>query len=264
MSSNPVDIFVHIPRTGGTSLTITLLMEYGARGMYKCYRNGCGDYSLGRNINASRKCVITGHVPFGVHRHLGIERARYFTILRDPLSRLISYYRYVVNTRRHYLHQQVVRHNLSIEAFLTSGISPELENGAVRQLSGCPTAFQSNVDFDELYEMAEENLSTCAAVGVLESYRTSISLFHEKLGWKCGLRDVQENGTQDQSNTDPTLRQRLIEIVAGTNKKDILLYNKASECLHKEAGDVVELNFAPISRWKLSILRNMHRAVEKL
>lgn len=69
--------FIHIPRTGGTSLRISM----------RDYDN-VHEVDVGYEVDYNKKFFI-GHFPYGY-----INNAYYFTVLRHPLSRMISEYTY--------------------------------------------------------------------------------------------------------------------------------------------------------------------------
>src|SRR5690348_7948751 len=84
-------IFLHIPKTGGTSLRQVILQAYPP---------GCCQliYYLepGRVIAAGKTLsnggAVYGHLYFGVHELLGVA-PRYVTMVREPVSRVASFYR---------------------------------------------------------------------------------------------------------------------------------------------------------------------------
>jgi len=130
------DLYVHVPKTGGTSLQTAVMSTYGARFTYAYEVKG------GRLVRADRRLVrresprymaleavikhipplllragvqvgtevlatredeafqkagaIIGHFTVDTFNHVaGIERARLFTVVRDPLRRMVSHYRYL-------------------------------------------------------------------------------------------------------------------------------------------------------------------------
>lgn len=79
-------IFVHIPRTGGTSLRAAMDRAWGP-----CVRVG-PEFAgrLGDAVVPGTKAYY-GHHPFGLHKHLVPgEPYQYITLLRDPRERLAS------------------------------------------------------------------------------------------------------------------------------------------------------------------------------
>lgn len=80
--------FTHIPKTAGTSLDQTLF-----RPIFR--EEEVWNPKGGRELLFSRRscAYVPGHNPFGVHRFVsGQKTPLYYTILRNPIERAISFY----------------------------------------------------------------------------------------------------------------------------------------------------------------------------
>lgn len=150
-------VFLHIPRTGGTSLLQVLRRQYsppllyeidGARVQESIHRLA----TLPTSEKAQLAC-IAGHCPWGVHQLVGRE-AVYFAVVREPVSRIISHYFYVLNNPAHYLHRKVVESKMTLEEYAMSNLSSELSNGQVRLLWGDENASDTQLEraLPELFE----------------------------------------------------------------------------------------------------------------
>lgn len=230
-----MDIFVHLPRTGGTSISNTLLMQYGIWATYRCDQIAPSVYKTRRHIDVSKPCVVMGHIPYGNHAQFGVASAQYFTMLREPCARLVSHYNYVKSNPKHYLHEQVVSKKLTFESYVLGNISSELSNGMVRQLSGHPAAWASNPDFDELYEMALNNLDKFVAIGFVEDYFLSLMLFHNLLQWPRPSLVLRENQSQDKLVMSS---EEIKNVVSVCNDKDILLYQNMRKRFVNEIANI--------------------------
>jgi len=71
-----------------------------------------------------------------LHRPAGIcwEHAKLVTFVRDPVKRDSSLYKYIRKDPGHPIHREV--RQMSLTAFIRSGVSLEVDNGQVRQLCG--------------------------------------------------------------------------------------------------------------------------------
>jgi hypothetical protein len=79
--------FTHIPKTGGTSLEKTLFRRVlSAEGVYQPK----GYWELITDRRSFR--YLGGHRPYGMHRLSEVSNPRYYTVLRDPVERAISFY----------------------------------------------------------------------------------------------------------------------------------------------------------------------------
>lgn len=91
-----ITFYMHIPKTGGTTLHDWLKQLYGPDGLLVW--NPQRMWGLIRlrqelaELLAERPAVraVAGHYPYGVHEVLGDREYRYVTFLRDPVDRWIS------------------------------------------------------------------------------------------------------------------------------------------------------------------------------
>ena len=91
----PTTIFIHIPKTGGTSLRSLFEDHYGDR-LLRVYRSGPEprvhpDEIASITAQQAGAPAVFGHFAFGIHEHLPGE-ARYAAVLRDPVMRVVSHY----------------------------------------------------------------------------------------------------------------------------------------------------------------------------
>lgn len=258
-----MDIFVHLPRTGGTSISNALLLQYGIMATYRCNQVQPGIYKMRRRVDVSKTCVVMGHVPYGIHEQLGVASASYFTMLREPFARIVSHYKYVKSNPKHHLHEQVVSKKLSFEQYVSGNLSPELSNGMVRQLSGHPAAWEPNPDFNELYEMALQNLDKFCAIGFIEDFALSLALFHDRLQWTLPPCIMLVNQTQKNMVVDDGFRE-VQDIVYACNEKDVLLHDYARKRFARETENIEIGISQSMSSWRAALYVNVHRAMELL
>lgn len=131
-------IYIHIPRTAGTSVQHYTEEVLGKDSILTIYGKEAEDAegTLLRKLGARRGSpprLIRGHFAFGVHNAIA-EPTTYFTTVRHPVDRIVSLYNYIRNSRNHTFYEAVS--SMTIEDFVTSKVSVEVDNGQVRQLSG--------------------------------------------------------------------------------------------------------------------------------
>jgi hypothetical protein len=100
-SSDPIRArwgFIHIPKTGGMSVAETL-QRVGLSTVGKAL-----PYELANFPEVFEDTpILTGHIPYFVFRWEKHPRTL-ATVLRDPVERVVSFYRYVLATPGHYAH----------------------------------------------------------------------------------------------------------------------------------------------------------------
>src|SRR5262245_38674258 len=89
---SPMLIFVHVPKASGTTLKRSLEREYRGRTVRDTEPGAEAEAELAKLSEAERKsvAVLKGHMYFGLHA-LFPQPAVYTTVLREPISRIVSH-----------------------------------------------------------------------------------------------------------------------------------------------------------------------------
>lgn len=112
--------FVHVPKAAGTALNNVLYHVYGRT--FVSYHNRLSPFET-HQLNrtwAKEVFALGGHNPFGFHRQFGpwYQRytarngvfsgrdVRYISMVRNPIERMHSYYRFVKTFAAHRLHRE--------------------------------------------------------------------------------------------------------------------------------------------------------------
>ena len=121
--------------------------------------------------------------------------------------------------------------NLSLEGFVSSGITLDTDNAQTRILSGESPKFGQCSQ--EILEKAKSNLKQhFAATGLTERFDESIMLIHKIMGWPTPFyakQNVSSNSAKEQSPP-----QRTIETIKQFNQFDIQLYDFAETLLNEQ------------------------------
>ncbi len=219
-------IFLHSPRTGGTSMIEILSQQYGQfsteffweDGVWVLTEKGAAALSKGQY---SGKCVL-GHVPYGVHKNIPGGHT-YVTMLRNPVDRVTSLYHYVTGLSgagREWWATQGVKHHISLDDFADLPLC-HLRNSMTRQFAGMPFRHQKvTKKVTKLaFTKAGKNLNGML-VGILEYFDESIRMFQDELSWD----EVEILQLNDREH--PTPSGKSIEKIKGHNAWDIKLYGQ--------------------------------------
>lgn len=226
MSEKQKIIFLHIPKTAGTSFRHLLEKEYPGNECLYLY------YPLPYELNVVKDIKIRlptakalyGHIPFGIHKFLGIQGDQYIAFLRDPIQRVISFYNH--NARQPGMpYYTAIQEGLSLLEMLEREITIETNNHMTRIItsSGQAGMFDDTV----MLEQAIENLNKhFCFIGLTEKFAESISLLSKKLGWKS-------SHAIPYFNVDPAKHSREIDAKTQAaldkyNRLDKLLYEYVS------------------------------------
>lgn len=214
-------VFLHIPKTGGATLHPVIARQY--RGQPTLTLSTLDrPLEVLADLPAEERAalrVVKGHLHHGVHRYL-IGRVRYITMLRHPVRRVVSLYRYIRSEPRHPLHRTVVGADLDLEAFVAADLDrAQVRDGQTRQIAGVQ---DRDPTVDDLAR-ALEHLEACAAVGLQERFDESLVLFRRRLGWRLPLY-VRRNVTAAPP-VDPA--PAVVELIAARNRLDLALYDAA-------------------------------------
>ncbi len=223
-------IFVHIPKAGGTTLNFILSRFYPEDVTFRIDGSRAAEsiaelQQLPEEKKDRIRC-LKGHMPFGLHEYLP-GPARYITVLRHPVERVISHYYFVRRFKDHYMYDEVTSADMSLADYVQSGISSELSNGQVRLLSGsisgCTRGDEPCTKQD--LGVARDNLENRMTAGLAEEFDASLLLFRDLLGWDKPYY-ISRNVTRGRTRT-PDIPKTTLEIIETANTLDMELYETA-------------------------------------
>jgi hypothetical protein len=223
--SEGVLIFLHIPKTAGSTVLRILEHEYGHDGVLKLYDSVFGDEVAAlRADELGRTRVVAGHFYFGVHSRL-TGPCRYVTFLRDPLDRVVSHYEFARRWPDHYLHEPASKMNLADYVRFCGAAEPN--NDQTRLLAGREMASSNGASSPAMLSVAKRNLDFHAAVGLTEAFDASLVLMRRVFGWRRPFYVSHNVG--DRARQEAQLPRNAREVIEAHNALDVELYQYARE-----------------------------------
>ena len=222
--------YLHIPKTGGTSLTHVLRRQYRSAACFDFSGDADADASRYRGLpplERARIALFTGHAPI----ETGLEpadRCLMITILREPLSRVQSFCRHVAEGKSPYLRERFPPERFDLDEFLWSG-NAELENLQTKMLinqhhSAAP--LPSHYSGLKAITMATDNLfHRIAHFGIQSHFHESIARFGHALGWNPLFRHARRNVAS--AARPMRFEQRHVQRILELNPLDLELYRAA-------------------------------------
>ena len=220
-------IYIHIQKTGGTTLRSILRHQYDRRyGGNELYNLEDIEKHFGQLITKDgRRKVVSGHMAFGAHQRVEGD-TRYITMLRNPVERVLSYYYYLIE-RGNKSCRYIKENELDVAGYVRDGLCwqgiPHTNNLQTRLLSGAGNTVPIGECTEEMLEQAKQNVEErFAVVGFTEAFDTSILLMRRELGW--GLPTYwYQNKTSSRPRKDD-LPASTVDVIKKYNDLDSKLY----------------------------------------
>lgn len=224
-------IFLHIPKTAGSTLDRVIDYQYNLKQIVKIKPDIHGEQiNQVKNLSNTQKKkiqVIKGHTYFGWHGLLP-QPCTYFTLLRNPVERFISNYYYILKRKDHLVGQILREQKTTMEEF--ARWSGE-DNYQTRFLSKTIGEIDLNINTGnctrDMLEQAKRNLrENCAVVGIVEEFDKTLLLLKKNFGWKNIFYKVRNQNNQRPSTS--VISQKTLSLIAEKNKLDLELYQYAN------------------------------------
>lgn len=233
-------IFLHLPKTAGTTLNRLIEWEYPLTEMYSVDPVLFEwSYAHLRNLPPKRlrkTRIFKGHMLFGLHEVLP-QPSTYITVLRDPVNRVLSAFYFMRGYKLHPLYWRLRREKWSLEQYVALSTRDNVQCKII-----------ANADYhlpctQEILDRALDHLNRYfSVIGLSERLEESLALMKLRFGWQ--LKSYSSfNVTRKRPKRDD-LPPATLAMIAEKNRFDIELYRRASE-LFEEA---VSKNQPEVSR----------------
>lgn len=205
-------IFIHIPKTGGTTLNAAMQNTYWQTETNFNYRH----------IELKTKKSNAGDI-FSVSNIEKYRNYKIFMMLRDPLDRVISEY-YFIKERKNFMNLL----NKEAKNFEEYILNFQTQNGVVNFLKGRTFFSKKPSTTQDLKEIIQCIDQIPITVGIFESFNKSMAYIskHTGIEWNNKIEVKRMTFKRPRvSEIDP----KLLEIIRNNNQLDIQLYNYCKE-----------------------------------
>jgi len=245
--------FIHIPKAGGNTMIMVFKRQYERYGgkiffthwgpkfnSARAIRIYIGDQRINSEgmgfpelledaatrfmkLDDQKKscvCIFHGyHIEYGIHNYLSKPIA-YFTLLRDPINRVLSHYYFTTNPNKWARGNKLYKD-------IASKIEPNLQ---AKILSG-PHGLKRLPSSKEILRRAKNNLRSCTVVGLIESFDKTLILLKKAFNWKIPFyirKNVHCHFGKEAISID------ILNKIADDNWLDIQLYKYAKELFDRK------------------------------
>lgn len=236
MSPNPSKtlFYLHIPKNAGKTMKKIVTRQYRPEEMFQI--NTVDEVEKLRELTADRKGqlkLIYGNRARYDLDEIMSQNKQHFIIFREPVERVLSFYFYAKRDSTHRLHRYVALDKMTIEDFVSSGVTYQGNNGQVRLLvtegeqvpiGSCPTEF--------LNEAKHNILNTDTIVGLTKHFDTSLLMGKYAYGWG-NIAYTKQNVTKGRPQQDD-FSQETLDYIRRYNELDIQLYDFVCELYKKQ------------------------------
>jgi len=225
--TEPAIVFIHIPKAGGQSFRTLIEANYPKSAWMPIYRTGGTTmdevFAKVPPERLSRKRIVYGHIPHTVDRYLP-RPCRYFTILREPVSRSISVYKYIKHDfEQHAGHARFASGERSFARFCRK---PRTHANIMTKLIA---GYEQRATADKaMLDQAIDNLRQMAVIGLFEDYEASVERICKTFGWsnRYETRNLSSK-TNDAFLEAEGARKADLAALRDANEFDVRLYEEA-------------------------------------
>ena len=216
-SEKPI-LFLHIPRTTGSSFRWVAASQYGNEKIGLIHHAYYTEEQIVENQDQFK--VITGHFDMGAQFIHNIrQKSNLITILREPLHRFLSFYHYGSNMPSYVDHETMKKQKLED---LINDADYFYHNHMCYMISGV----DHNESITTAYINAQKNLEDLVTLfGFTERYPEMLAIMYRRFNWNgVVIKQVEYvPGVPRPRDLSPDLLKTLEK----HNEADISLYNFA-------------------------------------
>jgi hypothetical protein len=229
-------IFVHIPKTAGSTLNSIIVREYNplqiaaVDGRFQRWAFHRMIRWTPERLNVND--IYTGHMPFGLHK-LMTREATYVTVLRKPVERVISEYFYRIGRRSHPLADRKIK-GFSLREWVEK---EPYHNVQTKLLAGGSPGYDymAGECSQAMLDTAKRNLNqSFSLVGLTERFDETLALCRLIFGWKV-RRYAAQRVTRGKPRGED-ISNDVRELIAHRNCFDVELYRYGVQLFEQTLG----------------------------
>jgi hypothetical protein len=240
-------IFVHIPKTAGTSLTEYLCGFYEQEKVY----DGVTmlDYQNAESEHLVRFDLLKGHIFYHyIEQNSILSDYHLITVLRHPVERVISLYRFWRSHTQEFAQDETIHPAIRGRVLLAKSqclydfvhsdeimVRNSICNSQARQLSS-RVIFEDfhQQPIDVIYKDVSENLNQFSVVGLTDFLPFFYQALHQRFGFSVPDQPIRTNVSNTSEVLWRTLNQQhqIAAKIIELNQVDMKLYAYYREKLH--------------------------------
>lgn len=219
-------VFFHIPKTGGTTLDYITAKNYRIDYVYQVNGPAFDEHVAGIFKNKKMFRTIMGHYELNDYYHQLFDRRlmAQFTMLREPVSRVISYYDYLRTSENHPKYH--LAKDMDLETFIDHPQIDEMPNAQTHRIMGLLKKNEWKKDkrssaelLDDVKYQLENRFSL---FGLTEMYDEFLLMAQRTLGWQdVFYRRMNASKVKTDKSTIP---DSIIQKIKEINSIDMELY----------------------------------------
>jgi hypothetical protein len=218
-------VFLHIPKTAGTTLWLILRRQYSPEHVLRM--DNTAEISMLPAEHLAQVQVLLGHFPYGTGALLPLGPDR-ITLMRDPVERILSSYSHRLRAELTDRSSPQTSPLLTLDEYIASPLG-EMDNRMTRTMAG-PEAMvlPHGALTQDHFEQAKQNLANGVSVfGLTEQFDETLVILQRRYGWNIPLyvRANVGTGRLQRQDVPPEIMAHIQE----TTHWDKLLYEFASE-----------------------------------
>jgi hypothetical protein len=247
-------LFLHLQKTAGGTLRSILARNFSPDSIYTITDRPDIAFQKLKALTATERArirLLRGHMDFGWH-DLFAGPTFYFTLLREPVERVISHYYFMGTRVNHPFYEDIRSGRRSLKYYLENKVGAEFSNLQTRWLAGAWGRYE--LDTNDL-ETAKKNLRDYfTVVGLTEKFDETLLLLQKQFGWRDIYYQKRHNVNKnrpDRHTVTPDTLQAIIE----HNQWDIKLYQYAQVLFARQVKQ-----YGPFFPLKVGRYKVMNRA----